>query len=221
MTFEYQWLPKYDLKSIDDGPNGRVYQTPIGELPSVTSVLKSKSSEKALEQWRERVGHDVAAQISQSASNRGNAVHKIAENYLLGKEWKKGEMTLNISSFNKIRPYLENISHIYGLEHKLFSKELHAAGTADLIARWLDRFNVVADYKTSKRVLIPSSPVLKKYRYQATAYSIMIEELYGIEVKYNVIFIVIDGEPKPQIDLTNNHQFRKSVRRIFKKGLQT
>jgi genome maintenance exonuclease 1 len=50
-------------------------------LPSVTTVT-SYQNRKSIAEWRERVGVDVANQISQFASNNGTKFHKIVEDYV-------------------------------------------------------------------------------------------------------------------------------------------
>ena len=51
-----------DLTTTNDG--GRKYQTPKGKYPSITTLL-GNLSKKAIMEWRDRVGHDVANQIAE------------------------------------------------------------------------------------------------------------------------------------------------------------
>ena len=85
--FNYQPVPRVTI----DGK--RFYATPDGnKLPSVTTILdKTKSEEKKqiLEQWRRRVGHDKAQQITTEAANRGTRMHTYLEDYVKNGEIKE------------------------------------------------------------------------------------------------------------------------------------
>jgi BMFP domain-containing protein YqiC len=50
-------------------------------LPSITSVT-SYQNRHNIKEWRERVGADVANQISQFASTNGTKFHSIVEQYV-------------------------------------------------------------------------------------------------------------------------------------------
>ena len=70
----------------------RLYATPDGQkLPSVTTILdRTKPAEKrlALENWKRRVGHDKAQQITTEAANRGTRMHNYLEHYVKTGEHK-------------------------------------------------------------------------------------------------------------------------------------
>ena len=56
------------------------------KLPSVTTILKATESQEkqdSLAAWRARVGEETAAKITEVSSNRGTAMHKILEKYIL------------------------------------------------------------------------------------------------------------------------------------------
>jgi hypothetical protein len=78
--FDYQPLHR----TTEDGR--RLYATPDGKrLPSVTTVLdRTKPEEKriALENWKRRVGHEQAQQITTEAANRGTRMHTYLEHYV-------------------------------------------------------------------------------------------------------------------------------------------
>ena len=58
----------------------RRYATPDGDkLPSVTTILdatKSEESKKALQNWRNRVGHQKAQEITTEAASRGTRIDR-------------------------------------------------------------------------------------------------------------------------------------------------
>jgi genome maintenance exonuclease 1 len=79
--------PRFDYQPLnrvtEDGR--RLYDTPGGKLPSVTTVLeKTKPEEKkqALQEWRNRVGHAQAQAITTEAANRGTRMHTYLEHYV-------------------------------------------------------------------------------------------------------------------------------------------
>jgi hypothetical protein len=211
--FKHEFFESKLIEQVNEDGK-RFYRTPIGDLSSVTTVLKRVSNTKYLDDWRKSVGQAKADAISLAATNRGNAIHKMAEQYLLN-EGLVGSYT-NKEMFNTIRSSLDNLVEIvYGLEFMLYSKELMAAGTADLVARIKDRGNAVCDFKTAKRLVKLDGDTLQGYRYQVTAYSIMLEELYGIEFPYCCIFLMTDGEPA-RVVVFKNEQYRNQVKKIFK-----
>ena len=77
---------KYEQIKRIDTPEGRRYATPDGQkLPSVTTILdatKSEESKRALQEWRNRVGHKVAQEITTEAAGRGTRMHKWLEDYV-------------------------------------------------------------------------------------------------------------------------------------------
>jgi hypothetical protein len=84
--FNYQPLNRV----TEDGR--RLYDTPGGKLPSVTTILeKTKPEEKkqALQEWRNRVGHAQAQAITTEAANRGTRMHTYLEHYVKTGELKE------------------------------------------------------------------------------------------------------------------------------------
>ena len=75
----------YEDLSADTTDSGRVYTTPDGKYPSITTVL-SILSEDGIRAWRARVGEDEANKISRVAATRGTNVHAIIEKYLNNEE---------------------------------------------------------------------------------------------------------------------------------------
>lgn len=64
-----------------DGGKGQPYLTPLGELPSVTTILRETQPEetrKKLEQWRR-------ANPKNNAAERGTLVHQAIEDLLTGR----------------------------------------------------------------------------------------------------------------------------------------
>jgi genome maintenance exonuclease 1 len=74
----------------------------------------------------------------------------------------------------------------------LYSDTLQLAGTVDCLAEYENELSVI-DFKTSTKY--KEKEYIESYFVQATCYSIMIEELFGIKAKQLVIlFQTDDGE---------------------------
>jgi hypothetical protein len=202
-----------EVKRIDGGPF-RVYEVPNGNrYPSVTTVLGHLPN-PGLESWKRRVGEVEAKRISKEATDRGTRIHKLAEDFLLSQP-------LQIDMFdhdmwNSLKPVMDKIDNIHALEGKLYSDKLAVAGTVDCIAEFDGKLSII-DFKTSKRPKDINN--ITDYFVQATAYSVMFQELFGIAIPDLTIIIGVDDE-QPQIF----HQKRKGfihklidLRQSFKK----
>lgn len=191
--FEFVKIPGLDFDLVsktEDG--GRKYVTPNGDsYPSVTTVL-SAYNKKAIQEWRERVGNDVANKISTQASSRGTRLHSLCEQYLLN---ELSPMKLNSvmpdakELFNKIKPKLDNnIGKIYSLEQALYSDKLKIAGRVDCIAEWNGELSVI-DFKTASKE--KNEDWIENYFMQCSAYAEMFEERTGKPINQIVVAIAV------------------------------
>ena len=178
-------LPK--LKRKNEGGHRVYYDEDKNRYHSVTNVVGS-IDQKGLDEWREKVGKDVADHVAMKSAITGTKLHKIVESYLANEESEE-ENIFAKAHFNNIEPLLANIDQINGLETKLCSKRLGLAGTVDCIAQYKGVDSII-DFKTSSKK--KKDEWIKKYFLQTTAYSIMWEELTGIKVTQ--IVILITGE---------------------------
>lgn len=178
-------IPKLKRVTNDDG--SRLYQTPEGNAyPSVTTIT-GQLKKKAIMEWRQRVGEEVANQISRKASSRGTRVHSLCEDYL-----SNNEVTIDMFDqhmWESFKPLLDRIDNIHALETPLYSDHLRVAGTVDCIAEFDNRLSVI-DFKTSSRP--KRSEDISDYYMQASAYAVAFEERTGIPVDRLVILMAID-----------------------------
>lgn len=182
-------------------PEARTYTTSDGKkYPSVTTVLKMQDK-TALEKWRKRVGEDEANRVTTQASIRGEAVHKLAEDYLNNEpNWKRGAMPSNLFSFNQIKPILDkHVDNIMFQEAPLYSHYLRTAGRVDLIAEW-DKERAIIDFKTSLRP--KKLEHVHGYFMQESVYAVAFEERTGIPITKLVTVITVDGS-EPQVFITD------------------
>lgn len=195
MRFTYKEIDLIDLQT--QTINGRRhYITPVGYLPSITSVL-SILSEDSISAWKNRVGEKEANKISGMASRRGTRVHEIFENYLNNKEIT-GLLPCDKESFVNTKRYLdENIGVVYAQEAALYSEYLGVAGRVDCIAEWNGKLSVI-DFKTSSKP--KKKEWIGNYFQQTSAYCVMFEEMYKIPVDQIVIVVAVSGDtPQTQI----------------------
>lgn len=180
----------------------RFYITKYGKFPSITSILGSFPS-PYLEQWRNRVGEEEANKISKASAGRGTNFHLLCEKYLKGEPIEKKQFKPDaLQSFYSIKPILNRIDNIYGLEIPLYSKKLKAAGRCDLIANF-DKDLSVIDFKTSKREKFEED--IMDYFLQTTFYSLCFFEVFNIKIKNIVIIISVDdGNSQIFIKKTSN-----------------
>jgi genome maintenance exonuclease 1 len=211
--FQHNLYPRTEITDTTIEGVGRTYHTPDGDFQSVTTIISRKSDSSWLDDWRNRVGNEVADQISQQARVRGTAIHSLAEKYMMNDPlWKKGAMPGNIATFNKIRKVLdESIDVVYGIEYPLWSKMLNTAGRSDLPARFRDRDTIV-DFKTSKK--LKTRDDIHGYFIQSTCYAIMFEERTGLRIPQIAVIIAVD-EDESQVFVENASAWYPEVARIF------
>jgi len=143
----------HDLPHIEqrNSPTGRLYITPDKHAyPSVTTVLGIESIGYITE-WRNKVGHAVADEISRKAATRGTRVHEACEHHLEGREYTWGMFDASTKEmFSYLVPVIVSIQEVHAMETRLYSDMLETAGTVDLIAK-IDGEMCIVDWKTSAR----------------------------------------------------------------------
>ena len=182
-------IPEVSTKTIN---KKRFYDTPTGLYPSITTVLGSrKEKQKGLQEWRNRVGNDVANHIMRSAAGRGTAVHHMCEDFLNNKDViKEDQKFLPWCLFSQLKPTLEkSINNIFAQECGLWSEKYRLAGRVDCIAEWNGVPSII-DFKTSRSER--KDEYNFEYYMQASAYAEMFEERTGIEINQIVILVVTE-----------------------------
>ena len=136
-------MPSIKRKNIDHvrhyvDKKGNVYDS----VTKVTGIV----AEEGLAVWRDRVGEDVADHIMIKASINGTKVHRLCE-YYLNNITTVPEDILAWAHFEQLKPYLDGIQNICGLEVQMFDKTLGLAGTVDCVAEY-DGVQSIIDFKT-------------------------------------------------------------------------
>ncbi len=176
------------IKRFND--NGtRLYRTPSGKAyPSVTSIT-GQLAKKAIQAWRERIGKDKAAAITAKASKQGTRVHHLCEDYLSNKEFRKNLFDLEM--WQSIKPELDCIDNIHGLESKLYSDHLEVAGTVDCVGEYKGKLSII-DFKTSSK--FKTKEQIKNYFMQTAAYAVAFEERTKVPVSNLLIIMAVAHE---------------------------
>lgn len=181
----------YDDLPTVTGDSGRVYSTPGGEYPSITTVL-SILSKDAIQEWRQRVGEEEADKVGRRAAKRGTKIHDLMEKYIKGEEIDERKlMPHHRASFRKLKPIIDKyLSEVYAQEVPLYSDKLRVAGRVDLVGV-MHGLKIILDFKTSGRV--KTREEISGYFMQATAYAIMFEERTGMPIDHVVILMDVDN----------------------------
>lgn len=182
---------KFSKETID---GSRKYATPDGEkLPSVTTILdatKSEESKKALMEWRNRVGHKRAQEITTEAAGRGTRMHKFIEDYIKEGILKEpGSNPYSVQSHTMAKSIIEQglckVNEAWGVEVPLYFPKIYA-GTTDLCGIH-DGDEAIMDHKQSNKV--KKREWIEDYFIQSAAYANAHNEVYGTKITKGVIFM--------------------------------
>ena len=163
----------YNEFSRNDEETGRTYNVGEHKVPSVTTILSKTQNEekrKSLDAWRERVGYQEAARITNQAARRGTEMHYVLEQYLQGVGYlnlsKEGALPRMMA--HTIVDNLDNFSQVYGTEVSLSYKD-QWAGSSDLIGVYDDKPTII-DFKQANKP--KREEWIEDYYYQIAAYAL-------------------------------------------------
>jgi genome maintenance exonuclease 1 len=177
----------YDYKPLEriSTPEGRKYI--VGEnsqLPSVTTVLSKVADKSFLIKWREKVGDEKAAQITNESASLGTGMHNNLENYILGKPLDGSFMSQTLAKVI-IKHGLSKVSEVWGTEVALYCTGLYA-GTTDLVAVH-DGIPSIIDFKNSLR--LKKEEWITDYKAQLGAYALAHNEMFDTKIHRGVVMI--------------------------------
>ena len=194
--------PKFDYQPLnrvtEDGR--RLYDTPGGKLPSVTTVLertKPEEKKQALQEWRRRVGHAQAQAITTEAANRGTRMHTYLEHYVkTGELREQGSNPFGWASHamaeTVIEHGLKNVQEFWGVEIPLYFPRLYA-GTSDGAGIHCNQESIL-DYKQTNKP--KRKEWIEDYFLQLAAYALAHNEVYGTNIRKGVVLMCV----KPPVD---------------------
>ena len=189
MKFNFIDIDKSVLPTAKGKRKGkyRFYDINGTNYPSVTSVLGVKKKVE-LQQWRDRIGENVANWEMGRAARRGTATHNLIESYLKGEKLEERSV-LPLGLFKLMKPYVDQINNIHCLETVLYTSKYRLAGQVDCIAEYNGKLSVI-DFKTANKER--KEEWIDNYFLQCTAYGLMYEELFKKEI--DQIVVIIGGE---------------------------
>jgi len=162
----------------------RLYETPEGIFPSVTTVVGFKKQQFFAE-WRRKNPEE-----SKRVTSRGTKFHSLIETYLKNEEIDFDNLHSNYKSlFSILRPEIDKINNIVALETPLWSKTLGLAGRTDCIAEYDGKLSII-DFKASTKEKREKD--IDNYFAQATAYALMFQERTGIIIENFAILIACE-----------------------------
>lgn len=225
ITDKYGYL-ELKKKNIN---GSRKYITPDGfAVPSVTTVLdatKSEESKQALQNWRKRVGHQRAQEITTEAAGRGTRMHKWLEDYV--KNGEIGEPGSNPYSQHShrmaqliIEKGLKKCQEFWGTEVSLYFPEVYA-GTTDLVGIH-DNVECIMDHKQTNKP--KKREWIDDYFTQLAAYATAHNEMFNTNIRKGVVFMAsapketspgVWSAPEYQEFIIENEEFDHYVSKWF------
>lgn len=180
------------LDKIEENGN-RLYITPNGNLPSVTTILgatKCDESKLALDTWRTRIGHERASQTVREAANVGTVLHSIMEHRLQGNlDYDPGNNLIHRQAkhmADQIYKFIStDLTEVWGNEVNLYYQDLYA-GTADVVGLWKG-LPTICDFKQTNKP--KKSEWVNDYRLQLVAYGLAHNSLYDTDINQGAIFM--------------------------------
>ena len=172
----------------------RKYATPDGEkLPSVTTILSAttpQEKKQALQEWRNRVGHKKAQEITTEAAGRGTRMHKWLEDYIkTGAIGTPGSNPYSIQSHQMAQSIivqgLINCNEYWGTEVPLYFPKIYA-GTTDLVGIHSGD-EAIMDFKQTNKP--KKREWIDDYFLQLAAYANAHNEVHGTKIRKGVIFM--------------------------------
>jgi len=192
MTFNHvtQSIVLEEISAVTKN-DGRYYLSPSGKkLPSVTTVTGWKKS-KFFSKWRRDNPKEAKRVVV-----RGNEFHSLIETYLynnLNICDESVDIDKNLFSlFNQLKPELDKIDNIRGLETGLWSDKVGLAGRVDCVAEYDGELSII-DFKGSTRT--KRARDIENYYLQATAYALMWQDSFNEEIpNFRILISCEDGK---------------------------
>lgn len=185
-----------ELKTVE-GPKGRFYITPEGnKYPSITTILGA-GDKPWLQEWRAGMGFEKADKEMKRAADRGTAVHAMVEKHLDNDPTPTaGHSHEHIPDFNMLRIPLRKVNNILTQESALWSDVMRCAGRVDCVGEYKGKLAII-DFKTSTNN--KNEAMVQDYYLQTTAYALMFQERYGIQIDDLVILMSVERGAVPLV----------------------
>ena len=195
-------LPRYQAKHLKEAGK-QYYVSAEGEqFPSVTTILNATKPPEdwdRLMNWKQRVGAEQAAQITQTASRRGTGTHRLIQCYLEGKEVSCSEAIRPY--WDSVQPVLASVEAVRLVEGMVVHNDLEYAGVVDCVASY-NGMPCICEWKTAskpKRSVGASQSEslahLYDYPLQIAAYWGAVNQLYHLNIQHALLVIALPDLP--------------------------
>ena len=155
----------------------------------------------ALNEWKNRIGHAKAQQITTESAGIGTAMHNNLERFVAGLERMPGNNLVHQQAHKMadqiIEKGLADVDEVWAIEQSLYFPGLYS-GTTDLVAVYKGN-PAVCDYKQTNKP--KKEEWIDDYKIQLVAYTLAHNEVYGTDIKQGHIFMCSRDEQYQQFDL--------------------
>ena len=166
----------------------RLYDVNGTRLPSVTTILGRTTHQQFIKDWKAKVGEQEAERIKNLSNNRGTAMHKFLEHYILGTGYDDltalGQEAKAMAQ-KVIDVGLTPVEEWYGSEVTLYYPGLYA-GSTDLVCLHNGRETIV-DFKQANRP--KKQEWIEDYYLQIAMYAMAHDYVYGSKIEQGVIMV--------------------------------
>ena len=208
---------KYDYVSgtRHDDHGSRTYDVNGARLPSVTTILGKTKDQQFIKDWKAKVGEQEAERIKNLSSNRGTAMHKFLEHYVLGTGYDDltglGQEAKTMAE-KIIEVGLAPVEEYFGSEVTLYYPGLYA-GSTDLVCSHNGKDTVV-DFKQSNRP--KKKEWIDDYYLQIAAYCMAHDYVHGSNIEQGII-MVCTPDLYYQEFIVNGPELRRAKHRFLKR----
>ena len=171
-------------------------------MPSVTTILSATKDMTHLNEWKNRIGHEKAQQITTEAAGVGTAMHGNLERFLAGLQRQPGNNPVHVQANKMADVIIENglskVNEVWAMEQSLYFPGLFS-GTTDLVGVY-DGEPAICDHKQTNKP--KKAEWVEDYYLQLVAYAEAHNEVYGTNIRRGVIFMCSRDFQYQQFDLT-------------------
>ena len=179
---------KYITGTRIEDHGSRLYDVNGTRLPSVTTILSKTKDQKFIKDWKEKVGEAEAERIKNLSSNRGTAMHKFLEHYIIGSGYddltELGQKAKTMAE-KIIDVGLTPVEEWYGSEVTLYYPGLYA-GSTDLVCLHNGKETVV-DFKQANKP--KKEEWIDDYKMQIAAYAMAHDYVHESNIEQGVIMV--------------------------------
>lgn len=184
-------VPVQLAESYQDGK--RWYREHDVLYPSITTVLSATDQEgnKALREWRRRIGETEAQHIATTAARYGTNWHNFCEAFVTNRPvWSYLTTPTHHAIAATLTTVLNaQINTVFLSESQVVSRKYGIAGRMDICAELTDGRRAVIDFKTGKKP--KEGNRLQNYGIQAAFYAEAVTELVDRGVVDTIVIVQI------------------------------